>query len=232
MSRRMCSETSNPNSPLLTSYRNSLPLLLQGSHLSVSFICFSHTRISSHTAIMNMEIQLLHETFPGKGPKLLVDHIRRMGSGEAPFFSTTLSLVYDKLAEKTVARSVPSGSGLGKSVETQETAVETALPQVSTFTLPAFWLGGATSSSSQAPVPTPAPTFQYITSNDGMVWLVCHKCRVPAFSGELYERVRCPRCPPRDEKRGRPFMQCQSCGEVRARPNDKCARNACKAQFR
>ena len=74
---------------------------------------------------MDMEIQFLHETFLGKDPKLLVDHIRRMGSGEAPLFSTTLSLVYDKLAEKTVAQSVEE-LAVGMSVNTDDEPAQIA----------------------------------------------------------------------------------------------------------
>ena len=80
---------------------------------------------------MDMEIQFLHETFTGKEPELLANHIRRLGTREAWFFPTTLSLVFDRLVEKTVARSVPSGSGLGKSVKIQDTVVHTTLPQAS-----------------------------------------------------------------------------------------------------
>ena len=47
-----------------------------------------------------MEIEFLHQKFTEKDPKLLMDHIQRMASGEAPFFATTLGVVYDKLAEK------------------------------------------------------------------------------------------------------------------------------------
>jgi hypothetical protein len=111
-------------------------------------------RISSHTAIMDMEMQFLHESFLGKGPKLLVDHIRRMGSGEAPLFATTLSLVYEKLFEKTVAQSVASGPGLGKS----DPAVGPTFPQASIFTFPAFsWPSNTASSGSQPSVSTPVP---------------------------------------------------------------------------
>ena len=186
---------------------------------------------------MDMEIQFLHETFTGKGP--LMNHIRRMGSGEAPLFSTTLSLVYDKLVEKTVARSVPSGSGLGKSIEIQDAVVHTTLPQMSTFTPqasaftpPTSWSSFVASSSTRPPVPTPAPASWSIPSKDPLTWLVCHKCRKPALSANLYDGVRCPKCPSRGPKKGRPFMQCRSCGEVRAKRKTICARKKCKAKFR
>ena len=63
---------------------------------------------------MDMEIQFLHKNFTKKDPELLMGHIKKMASREAPFFATTLSLVFDKLVEKTSSRPVPTGSGFGK----------------------------------------------------------------------------------------------------------------------
>ena len=60
---------------------------------------------------MDMEIQFLLKNFTEKDPKLLMDHVRRMASGEAPFFATTLSLVYGKLVEKVFTRPTSSSSG-------------------------------------------------------------------------------------------------------------------------
>src|SRR5882757_5270960 len=60
-----------------------------------------------------MEIEFLHKRFTEKDPQLLMDHIRRMGSGEAPFFPTTLSLVYDKLIGGGFAECTPLSPGLG-----------------------------------------------------------------------------------------------------------------------
>ena len=229
----MRSETSNPNSPLPTLCKSSLPPLRQGGHLSVSFAHFSHTWTSSYTAIMDVEIQFLHETFPGKGPKLLVDHIRRMGSGKAPFYSTTLSLVFDKLAEKTLARSVPSGSGLGKSIEIREIIVHSILPQVPTFTFPTSQSSGTASSSSQPPVPTPAPASPYISSNNQLVWLICNTCGGCASLGELYNGLQCPYCPATGGSKGRrPYMNCQLCGAPRSSLTNQCPHYRCQAQFR
>ena len=50
---------------------------------------------------MDLEIKFFHET-PVQDPKLLVDHIHRMASGEAPFFPATLGLVYGTLAKKVL----------------------------------------------------------------------------------------------------------------------------------
>ena len=69
---------------------------------------------------MDMEIQFLHKNLTEKDPKLLMDHIKKMASREAPFFATTLSLVFDKLVEKTSPRPVPTGFGFGKSSGTRD----------------------------------------------------------------------------------------------------------------
>ena len=69
----------------------------------------------SHEAVMTMEIEFLTSNFTKKNPKLLMKHIRRMASGGVPFFSTTLSLIYDKLVEKVFPQTIVPGSGLGQS---------------------------------------------------------------------------------------------------------------------
>ena len=79
-----------------------------------------------------MEIQFLHNSCAEKDPKLLMDHIRRMGPREAPFFSKMLGLVYGRLIEKAFPRPVPSGSGLGKSIEVQ--AIGDHAPSLKTST--------------------------------------------------------------------------------------------------
>ena len=81
-------------------------------HKSCPFVSL-RLDLFSHKAVMDMEIQFLHEKFTEKDPRLLIGHIQRMASGEAPFFATTLGLVYEKLVEKAFSRPVPSGSGLG-----------------------------------------------------------------------------------------------------------------------
>ena len=72
--------------------------------------------------LCHMEIQFLHKNLTEKDPKLLMDHIKKMASREAPFFATTLSLVFDKLVEKTSPRPVPSGFSFGGSSGTSVTA--------------------------------------------------------------------------------------------------------------
>ena len=55
---------------------------------------------SSHKEVLDMEIQFLHERATEEDPKLMINCIQKMVSGETPFLPTTLSLVYDKLVEK------------------------------------------------------------------------------------------------------------------------------------
>ena len=81
-----------------------------------------------------MEIEFLHENLTGKDPKLLMDHIQRMASGEAPFFATTLSSVYSKLIEKAFAQSTPSSSGFVKSIQVHNAVVPSPPIQASTST--------------------------------------------------------------------------------------------------
>jgi len=81
-----------------------------------------------------MEIQFLHETFTEKDPKLLIDHIQRMVSGEAPFFPVTLSLVYDRLAEQTFPKNIFPGSGLSGLTKSQNVTTSTPPVRTSLFT--------------------------------------------------------------------------------------------------
>ena len=67
---------------------------------------------------MDMEMEFLHRNFTWKDPKPLMEHIQRMASRETPFFSKTLSLVYDKLIEYISTRPIISDPDLGKSPET------------------------------------------------------------------------------------------------------------------
>ena len=48
-----------------------------------------------------MEIEFLHRIIPGTAFKLVTDYVQSAASGGSPFFPRTLSLVYDKLAERT-----------------------------------------------------------------------------------------------------------------------------------
>ena len=183
---------------------------------------------------MDMEIQFLHESFTEKDPKLLMDHIQKMASGEMPFFARTLSLVYDKLVEKAFPKPIPSGSGLGKPIEVPSVADPTPPHQelASTSSVPSI----STSSNTPLPGPQPAPapnpepvSWNISTSS---VWLQCNQCGVPAAKGALHDGVRCPECPPRINGRGRPYMECPLCNVVRVTPRETCVKILCQARFR
>ena len=83
----------------------------------ISFVCFPHPLASrSHTVVMEMEIEFFYKNCR-KNPKLLIDHIQKMKSGDAPFFPTTLGLVYDKLFGDPLPQPAAPGSGLGRSLD-------------------------------------------------------------------------------------------------------------------
>jgi hypothetical protein len=64
----------------------------------------------SHEAVMEMEIEFLHKNLVEKDPKLLIDHIQSVASGEASFFPNVLSSVYGKLFEKSFPKNTPTNS--------------------------------------------------------------------------------------------------------------------------
>ena len=180
---------------------------------------------------MDMEIEFLHKSFTDKDPKLLVEHIQRMADGEAPFFATTLSLVYDKLVEKAFAQSIPSGSGLGKSVEVRAVVDPCppfqASPSASSVPLTPV-SGYPPSFSALDPGPEPAPS----DTPTPLTWLRCNQCRELVGLEDLFDGLRCPHCPPRSAKKGRPYMQCSLCRVVRVTPRNSCIKISCGARFR
>lgn len=182
---------------------------------------------------MDMEIQLLHESFTEKDPKLFMGHIQRMGSGESLFFATTLSLVYDKLVEKAFPQPIPSGSGAGKPAEVRSVADPCTPIQASTpIPIVPSTSTNAPSPSPQAPAPALDPEPVPSSPLPPLVWLRCNQCSAPARLEDLYEGMRCPECPSRGSTKGRPFMQCPLCRIVRATPRADCVRTACRARFR
>ena len=228
---------------------------------------------------MDMEIQLLYESLSKKDFKLFLEHVQRMGSGEAPLFATTLSLVYDKLVEKAFARPIPSGSGVGKPAEVQSVADPRTPFQAPTSifsfsSTSAFGVGSSSTPQAPAPSPfgfsststfdvatpstpqapasnlfgsststfgvatfstprTPIPNPRLVPSSTSppLTWLRCNKCRGTAKLKDLYERVRCPVCPSRSVKKGRPYMNCSLCGNPRTSPTNSCTIKTCRVKF-
>ena len=168
-------------------------------HSMKCFLDVFLTSTFSHGEIMDMEIEFLRGNFTEKHPKLLMEHIQRMASGEAPFFSKTLSLVYDKLVEYTSTRPTITDPDLGKSPEIRSQSI--AEP----------------ASTSQRP--------------HWVVLLKCRKCGERAMSRDLYDGLRCPRCPPRPSGKGRPFMRCPLCKIARITRTDHCVGRSCVAGF-
>jgi len=223
---------SDPNSPPPTSHKNYFLLSPRGGCPVVLLIRFILTWTShSHKEVLDMEIQFFRETVNEMDPKLLIDHIQRMASGEAPFFSTTLSLVYDKVVEQAFTEHTPFGPGPDDCTE-GESLVHPTPPQASTPTSnvppPPLASTVSSSSNSQAPVSAhePVPT----TTTPNSTWLICQRCRQPARLGDLREGLCCPRCPRRGIK-ARPLMQCTSCNSVRGTLRADCERRACRKIF-
>ena len=179
-----------------------------------------------------MEIEFLHGNFTEKNPKLLMEHIQRMASGEAPFFSTTLSLVYDKLVERVFTQPVvssPSPSpSLGKPTETGIQSVAEATPSTQSSNLPDLANWWANPARSPNPLPS-SPAYNPVPY--GAMCLVCSQCGNGARIQFLHEGVRCPICPSRGPKKGKPFMRCPACHLVRNDHRDTCIRFACQARF-
>lgn len=192
-----------------------------------------------------MEIRLLHERFTEKDPKLLMDYIRRMASGETPFFPTTLSMIYDKLVENAFPSptfsSVLSESTGNQSVTTPAPPVEastsassTSSPSTSCITSSSI-LNLASLSNSKVPNPTPAGPTPLSTTTE-RAWLKCVRCGEQARLRELHDGLHCPLCSGDGKngkgKGGRPFMQCLECNRLRVARTDQCLRrNSCRAKF-
>ena len=165
----------------------------------------------SHEAVMTMEIEFLNSNFTEKNPKLLMEHIRRMASGGAPFFSTTLSLIYDKLVEKAFPQTIATGSGLGQSPGTGGEGVMNSTNQALN---PTGQVSNSTTQVSNLTNQVPGPANQMTNSASNINPPSTSSRTVRSASGyDLYEGLRCPICPERTaEMPGRPYVICQFCG--------------------
>lgn len=183
---------------------------------------FSHTWAPfSHQAVADIEIEFLLRNFTEKNPKLLMEHIQKMASGEAPFFSATLSLVYDKLVERVLTQ--PISPGKPTEAGNKSAAEPTSTTQASS---PMFsFVNSAATPTVPLPPQSPAPV------PHAPVWLVCFQCGDQARMQDLPEGTRCPRCPSRSPQKGKPFMQCPLCRLVRAARHPTCVRAVCQVRF-
>lgn len=176
-----------------------------------------------------MEIQLLLERFPEKDPKSLMKYLQRMASEEAPFFSTTLSLVYDKLVENSFPKR-PFGSVTGKPAGGQSVFHRAPPPHISasaSSVAPPSLIGPVVPSSNlRSPTRGPDPP----TATDNSTQLKCVRCGGFARLQDLYQGLRCPQCPENSKGR-RPIMQCPSCNAQRTMRRDSCCKKNCGKRF-
>jgi len=188
---------------------------------------------ASHKEVLDMEIRTLYETFIEKDPKLLTDHVRRMASNEAPFFSTTLSLIYDGMVERAFQKWASSFDVSG-TFESQSlpnpTPPQAPTPALSNISVPTPILPSSSTLRVPAPVFVPASS-----STSTCALLRCIQCRRYVRLGDLYDGLRCPQCPAtgRDGtgKRGRPLMLCGSCGQMRTTRVGNCPKGKCGKGF-
>ena len=156
----------------------------------------------SHEAVLDLGVQLLYDCPSKDHPQLLTDHIQRMASGEAPFFPTTLSLVYDKLVGKALPKGIASPS---------------TLDVTSPSNLPAGPITGAVPSSATndwaelkcARCRGVEPVQRLLSG------LYCPTCPATGRNGKY--------------QRGRPFMRCTWCSTLRDRTGRVC--HACGSRF-
>ena len=105
-----------------------------------------------------MEVQYFHKKFPGKDPKPLMDHIQKVASGEVSFFPNVLSLVYDKLFEKSFPKDTPSNPSIPQ-VRTNQSATSSAPSQNLGFIFtPTTPSNPFSTTSSPTPGPSTIPT--------------------------------------------------------------------------
>ena len=175
-----------------------------------------------------MEIQLLLERFAQKDPKSLMEYVEKMASEEAPFFSTTLSLVYDKLVENSFPKRT-FGSVSGKSAGHQSAFHRAPPPHVLTSTssvAPPITSPAVPSSNLRSPTRGPDPP----VTTDNSAQLKCVRCSGLARLRDLHQGLRCPRCP-ENSKGKRPFMKCPSCNAKRTTHRDDCCGKNCGRRF-
>ena len=179
-----------------------------------------------------MEIQLLLKKFAQKDPKSVMKYIEKMASEEAPFFSTTLSLVYDKLIENALSEPTV-GSVFGRPTGSQS-VFHPAPPQASTSTsnvTPFSTISPTVSSSSlQAPASTRVPV--PLTTSTNWTSLRCVRCGGLARLRDLHQGLHCPQCLLTNGGKKPPIMQCVACNVLRVeRTRENCCKKKCGRMF-
>jgi len=135
---------------------------------------------------MDMEIEFFGRNLTEESPELLMEHIQRIASGDAPFFSTTLSLVYRKLFEKVLPLPIAPVQGPRKS----------PLPKDRSVTKPTLTTRAPSSiSNARAPTSTtlfsnrktasPVPSEVLSNTTGSTVLLKCFQCGQRAKVVEL-----------------------------------------------
>ena len=182
---------------------------------------------------MDLEIEYLNNNLTKENSKkLLMEHIERMASGEAPFFSTTLSLVYDTLVEESSPQTTASGSHPGKSPGTGDQGVTGSTDHATNPASHANPPSTSTPTVTSPPSPqTSSPTLGSPSTAARLVWLECTKCGGYWGLKDLYEGVHCPRCPEMSVQEGRPRMKCRSCNVTLETERADCINRNCRARF-
>ena len=178
---------------------------------------------------MDMEIEVFYQNFTKKDPKLLMEYIRNAASGEAAFFPTTLSLVYDRLIGKVFPKDTASSPKVEK--DAWGSWGQGSWGQDSDMGNP---FQASSSASTPAPPFTPTPTVPS-TTLPRQALLRCARCRRQAQIEQLYEGLHCPWCTENGKNgqgvRGRPYMACSDCTRLRTTRIDRCPKAKCGAVY-
>ena len=178
---------------------------------------------------MDMEIEVLYQNFIKKDPKLLMDYIRNVASGEAVFFPTTLSLVYDRLIGRVFPKEPVSSPKVEK--DPWDSLGQDSWGQDYDTKNP-FQASSPTSTA--APFFSWTPTVPPSTLTDQKM-VKCVRCRKQARLEQLYEGLHCPWCSEDGRNgmgvKGRPYMTCSGCSLLRIMRIGTCQRGSCGATF-
>ena len=180
-----------------------------------------------------MEIDFFRRNLTEENPELLMEHIQRMASGEAPFFSATLSLVYRKLFEKVFPLPIAPVQGPRKSPiprdrnVTKPTPVTRAPSSISNTRAPT----SSTTLLSNRKTASPVPRKVLLNTIGGTELLKCFQCGERAKVAELHNDLYCSRCPSGSGFTGRPYMRCPLCNAVRTVRRSNCLNIICRARF-